>query len=445
MTNRLDDILNKNYLFIKNSFINKFILFLIIGFLISSAMVTNLNNFFAVILVLTAFILLAQGYSIELPSPIKYMILIGALLSGMVFLHAFFGRDINMLFKFQFENMRNLILLILFAIIVSKLKITAQLFWKTIIFTGLYTLPLVVLVYFEGAHRGHGWLEEAIKIGNFAILFLLIAIPALFGVKGWVWKIFALIVIVSGLLLSILSQTRAGWVAFIVAAFILLWSFYRLDKKYFYALFSILTLLILAVIFYWNELPIEKRYLQALNDVNRYFNEGFSNSSVGARLDMWLIAYHAFLDKPIFGWGVVPFKETMVSFIEQGVGNFQLKGVEGEGFAQPHNDYMFVLYHFGLVGFILVLTFLLTPVIYLINVIRSRVSGDSLSKQVILLSVAGLLALEALLDFMVFNLAFNNQILYVVLVIVFMAIFAIKNEQDEKLVTVSSNQKLKQV
>lgn len=403
---------------------------LLVGYLVSSGFVSDLSNVFAGILVLAGLILFLINRKFEVPIVINVMIWLGLFLSSMVFAHAILGGNIPMLFNFQFENMRNLAILAFIAALFSTLNIGPQFFWRMIILAGLYTFILAILIFSEGAVRGHGWLSEAIKVGNFGVLFSLLAIVAFFGVQGRFWKFLAFVVIVSGLAISVLSQTRAGWVAFLVAIMILLWAFNSIDKRYFYTLLAALAALVVSVFLMWNSLPIEARIFQAVEDVNRYFMEGYANTSVGARLDMWYITLHAFAEKPIFGWGVVPFKETFIASVEQGVGKIQLIGGMADGFAQPHNDYMFTLYHFGLIGFIGVLAFLFTPITYLISVVRKQKQANvnEVNKQVILLAVAGLLALEALLDFMMFNLAFNNQILHVVLVIVFLAIFAINTE-----------------
>lgn len=399
--------------------------FLLCGYFISTGFASSINNVFATLLLLIGIGYFAVNRSLNFPKVILQMIVIGFILSLIVFIYAIYGDNLKMLFKYQFESMRNFIILIFIASALSSLKISAQVFWKIIIASGMYTFVLAILIASEGTIRGEEWLRHPISVGNLGVLFSLLAMVAFFGVTGRFWKILAIVVFISGISVSILSQTRAGWLAFIVALLVLLWVLKTIDKRYFYTLAIATLVFIVAIVALWSKLPIESRFLQAVSDVSLYFNEGYANTSVGARLDMWYVTFHAFLEKPIWGWGAVPFYETYASFLEKGVGKYSLS----PEFTHPHNDYMFALYHFGLFGFVFVMSFLLVPIIYLIKVIRyAKKTQVESYKQIMMLAFAGLIALEALLDFMMFDMAFNDNIIYVVVIVIFTIIFTIRNE-----------------
>ena len=398
--------------------------FLLIAYFVSLGVASAADNLFGTLMLLLGLAVLLQKKGIAAPSSVKVMYYTGMALFAMVVVHAIVGNNIEMLFKFQFENLRNMLILPLIAVLLSVVRFNAQGVWRLIVLAGLYTTVLAGIVLIEQTPRGAGVLSEAIVVGNIGMLFGLLSLVAFFGLQGKKWKGLALLVFVSGIMLSVLSQTRAGWVAFIIAIFLLMWAFWGIKRKTFFAMLAGAVVFVIALWLFWERLPIEGRIMQAVTDIERYF-EGNSNSSVGARLDMWKIALHAFTEHPVFGWGVTPFKETFVSYLNQGVGSFNLSAGQ-DGFAQPHNDYMFLLYHFGLVGFGLALALLLYPAFVLIKKLRQAKMQQNY--EAVYLALTGLIAIEALLDFMMFNLALMNKIFYVAVIVVFMVLFALHSQ-----------------
>ncbi|WP_006459115.1 O-antigen ligase family protein [Thiomicrospira aerophila] len=393
--------------------------FFIAGYFIALGVSSSLDNFFGVMLLVFGLILWLKYRRFDVPVEMKRIYIMGLLVFLMVVLHAVIGRDIEMLFKFQFENLRNLLLLPFLALLLVTVNLNAQGVWRLIVITGLYTLVFSILILIEDPVRGEGLLRKAIVIGNLGMLFALASLVAFFGIKGKFWKALALLVFFSGFLLSVLTQTRAGWVAFLIAVVLLAWTFWQVNRRNFYILMGCFVALSVLLIIFWSHLPIEQRILQAVNDISLY-NDGFSNTSVGQRFDMWVIAFHAFLEKPIFGWGVTPFKETFFVFLERDLVNYQIPA-DGGGFAQPHNDYIFLLYHFGLVGFLMAMSIVIYPGYLFIKHINKY---KKTNHEQAYIALTGLVVIEALLDFMLFNLAMMNKIFYVAVIIIFMILYA---------------------
>lgn len=398
--------------------------FLLIAYFMSLGVASASDNLFGTIMLLLGLAVLIQKKGIAAPSSVKVMYYTGMALFAMVVVHAIVGNNIEMLFKFQFENLRNMLILPLIAVLLSVVRFNAQGVWRLIVLAGLYTVVMVGAILIEQPERGTGVLSEAIVVGNLGMLFGLLSLVAVLGLQGKWWKTLALLVFVSGVMLSVLSQTRSGWVAFIIAIFLLMWAFWGIKRKTFFVVLTGVVVFTIGMWVFWDRLPIEGRIMQAVMDIERYF-EGNSNSSVGARLDMWKITLHAFTEYPVFGWGVTPFKETFVNYLNQGVGSFNLSAGD-DGFAQPHNDYMFLLYHFGLVGLGLALTLLLYPVYVLLKIVKQAKNEQNYER--VYLALTGLIAIEALLDFMMFNLALMNKIFYVAVIVVFMVLFALHSQ-----------------
>lgn len=410
-----------------DSFIFVAVPFLLMAYFVSLGVASSLDNLFGTLMLLLGLSLLIQRKGIVAPRAVKVMYYTGIALFIMVVVHAVIGNDIEMLFNFQFENLRNMLILPLIAILLSVIRFNAQGVWRLIVLAGLYTVAMVGIIVIEQPVRGTGVLSEAIVVGNIGMLFGLLSLVAFFGLRGRGWKALAFTVFVFGVLLSVLSQTRSGWVAFIIAIALLMWAFWGIKRKLFFAMLAGVVVFLIAMYLTWDLLPIEARVLQAVNDIEQYL-EGNSNSSVGARLDMWKIALHAFTEYPLFGWGVTPFKETFLHYLNQGVGSYSLSA-GSDGFAQPHNDYMFILYHFGLVGFALTLTLLFYPIYVLTKAMRQAQIEKNYER--VYLALTGLIALEALLDFMMFNLALMNKIFYVAVIVVFMVLFALHSQSTQ--------------
>lgn len=107
----------------------------------------------------------------------------------------------------------------------------------------------------------------------------------------------------AGVLASLLSGTRGGWIGLPVV----LWIIYRayakeMSRRLLIRLSGgvvVLTIVVLTI----PQLGVSSRIYQGFNGLEQYFNGGNAGTSVGIRLDMWRGGSWLFLDKPWFGWG----------------------------------------------------------------------------------------------------------------------------------------------
>lgn len=437
-------ILNKNLFaqnleeqFKSNGSFNTFILmivpFLIVGYFISMGVTSQLENTFAGLLIVFGIFFLIKNKPL-FAKELKILLSIGLALFAMVFLQAWIGNDLNMLFKFQFANLRNMLILPFIVAVILSLNLTMQSVWRVIILSGLYTIVYSVLVVIEQPQRGEGLLSEAIVIGNMAMMIALLSLIAAFGVSGKIWKALAITVFFGGITLSMLSGTRTGLVAFVITGLLLLWSFYGSHKRNFYVTLGLFVLFGLITILFWEHIPVQKRVMVGIHQYQMYI-DGNSNTSVGARLDMWKIGLLAFFENPLLGWGTTPFKETFIEYVNNGAVNFVLSE-KYSGYAQPHNDYILLLYHFGAVGFLLAMSFILYPAIFFIKQIRKAKRKEDF--EVLYFALTGLVATEVLLDFMMFNLAFMNKIFYVYVIVVLMVLAVLLRNHFDSLQNINN-------
>lgn len=416
----LENIFSLDFNSSKLCFTSKVFRFLIIPFLIIACLialgsVSKLTDFFLGVLLLMGVIILFKQKD-TFPEEVKIYLLIAISIALMVIVHAFWGNDLERLFKFQFANLRNMLFLPLLFAVIYHTKLSPQGVWRIIVIAGLYTFIYLIFVIIEKPERSTGLLESAVVLGNTAMMFALLSFVALFAIKGFVWKLLAVVVVVSGIALSLLSGTRTGLTALIVTGIILLWTLYRLDKeKFYYSSLMVLVFLGMSWLF-WDSISVYQRVEQGVQSLYLYL-EGNSNTSLGARFDMWKIALAGFLEKPIFGWGVKPYEDVFTDYVKQGYVNFVISEA-WPARAQPHNDYLLVLFQFGIVGFILIMALFIFPVWFLIKkMFRAEQKGQL---ELFYLCVTGLVVTEVIMDFMLFNLALMNQIFYVYVITIFL-------------------------
>ncbi|MEG9499459.1 O-antigen ligase [Mannheimia indoligenes] len=201
----------------------------------------------------------------------------------------------------------------------------------------------------------------SIQAGDIAIILSLFSITiAFFWFAQKQNKIGILYIIFSGLglLASVLTGARGGWIAFpFCFLLILLFNFKQINKK----ILTLSTLLLIAAVslfIYKPEFGIQKRYNVAKNDINLYFAKGHKHSSLGARFDMWENAFIAISEKPVLGYG------------SSGYETFKKEQVKSKKMAKTtlkfnslHNQYLEAFVKRGVIGFAGLMAVLLVPLI----------------------------------------------------------------------------------
>lgn len=200
-----------------------------------------------------------------------------------------------------------------------------------------------------------------IQAGNISILLGLLSIAIAFY---WFSQhrhkigIFYILCATMGLLASILTGARGGWISF-PACFLLILFFNlkQINKKLLVAS-AILLALMLSLFIYKPEFGIQKRYKAAKNDITLYVEKGNKNTSLGARFDMWENALSAIGEKPILGHGSLGYEV------------FKTKKVESKQMAKStlkfnslHNQYLEAFVKRGTVGFLALIAILFVPLV----------------------------------------------------------------------------------
>lgn len=187
---------------------------------------------------------------------------------------------------------------------------------------GLFSIA-VALYYWQKSQR---------KITALCLL------AALFGVMG-----------------SILSTARGGWVVLPIVLAVMLWLYRKsLSKAFFFGLISVFVIATAAV----SQMPnsrVAERLSMIQSDISSYENN-HANTSLGLRFEMWKSALIMAKEKPILGWGV----QGATQKRQQDVANHVVSGNIGE-FTHAHNQYLDDLSKRGIIGLLAFLGILVVP------------------------------------------------------------------------------------
>ncbi len=172
------------------------------------------------------------------------------------------------------------------------------------------TLPLALLAIFIYAKSGtHSYGDrltahylDPIFWGNYSIIMGLMCLASIEETDSVALKLYKLSGLGLGVTMSILSQSRAGWVA--AVALIVIWLF--INRKHLslkkIALCSLLT--IAAVItLYLTVNTFQSRIDTAISEVINWGNKTQTESSTGYRLTMWKMTAYFFSLSPWVGYG----------------------------------------------------------------------------------------------------------------------------------------------
>ena len=192
----------------------------------------------------------------------------------------------------------------------------------------------------------------------------------------------------AGFFASFLSLSRGGWLAIPFVVFIF---FKALNVKTMKILgvFALLgCIFATTIILLPNTSAFKQRLIETQNDVSSLLDTKSSQESVSinTRLQMWNIGIEAFSAKPLTGWGSI----TAIKAAYPA----QWAGLEAiDDFNHLHNEYIDTLAKRGLIGFLILMSIYLVPLIVFIRLMRSA------DKVVVSFSSAGVILILCMMVF----------------------------------------------
>lgn len=244
---------------------------------------------------------------------------------------------------------------------------------------------------FLGVERAEGY-THVIQFGNISMLTGILCLAGM----GWamvqpnrkLWLLLLSLGALGGVLGSLFSGSRGGWIGLPVV----LWVLYRAYGRDLTAPLKVGALAIVIVgalcVYAAPQLGVQQRVHQAVDDIERYVSGESRTSSVGARFEMWKGASHLIIEKPLLGWGHNGYQQGMQSLGEAGVID---SGVLQFGHA--HNEFIDATAKRGILGLVALLLLYLVP----LRLFMCELNAPNLKLRS--LAVAGALLPVAYIDF----------------------------------------------
>lgn len=211
---------------------------------------------------------------------------------------------------------------------------------------------------FLDAERAMGF-THVIQFGNIAMLTGLFCLAGLGWASGQprrrLWMALLIAGAVGGVLGSLFSGSRGGWVGLPLVLLVL----YRAYSEYLSTRMKVLlpTLAVVAVVGVYAvpQFGVQERVHAALNDV-RLYRQGDADTSLGARFEMWRGASQLVMAKPMLGWGETNYEAGMQQLVDEGRANEIVMA-----FGHPHNEMLNAMAKRGVIGLAALLALYLVP------------------------------------------------------------------------------------
>lgn len=243
-------------------------------------------------------------------------------------------------------------------------------------------------------HARAGHLINAIPFGDLALLLGVLSAIALVDAledhrrrRLWRWWLGA--AAVAGLVASLASGTRGGWIALPVLIWLWYGNFYRVVSRGTLILVTVLLALSLTVAVAVPHTGVAKRVDLAVEQLLGYFQAGEKATSVGIRLEMWRAGAHLIAERPLFGWGEGGLQQRRNELVDQGLIH---PGVER--YDQLHSDLIDTTARRGLIGLASLLLLYGMPLL----LFARRLRPDR-SSEVRALALSGIAVVAAFVDF----------------------------------------------
>lgn len=228
------------------------------------------------------------------------------------------------------------------------------------------TLPLAllaILIYAKSGTHNYGdrltnHYLDPIFWGNFSIIIGILCLASIQVTDSITMKIYKLLGLGLGVTMSILSQSRASWIAAIVMIAILLFINRKQLTLNKLILYCVLTISALAVL-YLTVNSFQSRIDTAVLEILNWSNKTQTESSIGYRLTMWKMTAHFFSMSPWIGYGeymALPILGD--TYIQSFVDAESIKTIQCCG---PHNEIAAHILRSGSLGIIALLATYLLP------------------------------------------------------------------------------------
>lgn len=216
-----------------------------------------------------------------------------------------------------------------------------------------------------GVDRVEGFTHHAITFGDLAVALGVMSLCALSALRASRLSWLPLAAFVAGLVGSVLSGSRGGWVGLLLVVLPLLkYGSAVHGRQLVRGLLLVLALCVLA--YFVPATSIARRLADAVHEVQRYYSDNDATTHVGVRLELWKASWMMIVEHPWLGVGRDAFHQSLNALAQQG----RLQQSPALIYSSSHNDLIHVLATGGLLDFSLLLLMYGAPLAFFLRVLR---------------------------------------------------------------------------
>ncbi len=251
-----------------------------------------------------------------------------------------------------------------FAVSLMRTNISIEALTKSfkfgIIIAGLITIIGFILAGGVGRFSG---MYNPNTFGDLAVLMLFFAISNIIN-EGKKAYIFSLVAVFFGVTAVILSASRGSMISLILLLVLYIFLMYRVAKDHKKRIGIIILLFIVTVgINIYSMNNTFNRLGSIQTEVTQWEDTGKSNTSAGARLEMYNAGFKAFLDAPLIGYGYHNCGTAAARYASQE--DAVQKDFEGRW--HLHNAFMTTMVNAGLLGLLALIALYFIPLLLFIK------------------------------------------------------------------------------
>ena len=208
------------------------------------------------------------------------------------------------------------------------------------------------------------------------------------------WQIaLPFIALLCGLLASVLSIARGGWLAVPFLIILFFWyikSLFSFRQK---TISAVLLLLFFGLVYVLPQTGVSRQVDRTMTSLQQYSDSEITSTkrgtSVGTRLEMWQASWEMFTENPLLGVGWGHYQEQAQLQVDQG-----LRNRVAAAFDHPHSEYFLALASGGVIGIAALMLLFLMPALLFVKYIKQGKTTDIRQ-----LALAGLVLIVAYMAF----------------------------------------------
>ncbi|MES2320858.1 MAG: O-antigen ligase family protein [Pseudomonadota bacterium] len=230
----------------------------------------------------------------------------------------------------------------------------------------------------------------------------------------------------AGLAGTILTGTRGGWLALILAALLFVRYSHAVSSKRVRALL-VISFALVAASYFVPDSGVRDRVKQGAVDVSTYFAGGSAFSNVGIRLELWKAASLMIAERPLLGADRAVVIADMERYVSEGK-------IDPVVLPMPHfhNDALQAMVTGGVAGALAWLSILVAPLLFFARKLRPQ---DKPNRQQFGLALAGILVVSSYFAFGLTEVIFwsvKGSLFYALMVFMLMGLCLNAKENDGK-------------